>query len=265
MLPVYPTAFWVCAVGAVLLIGIAKAGFGGGVGILALPLLALTVPVADAAALLLPLLMACDVFAVQHYRETFDKVSVVRLLPGWILGIGAGAFFFGYISHNARALEVGLGSLALVFGCFQVGRALSVGALQKRHPGRLEGRLLGAAAGGTATIAHAGAPPVGIYLLPQQLPRQVFVGTTVIFFAALNVLKVPPYWGLGLFTADILKTTLVLAPLAYAGVKTGIFLNARFTDRWFNRVIYALLAVTAVQLILGGSLLEMIVQGSHVD
>ena len=56
MLPVYPTAFWVCAVGAVLLIGIAKAGFGGGVGILAMPLLALTVPVADAAALLLPLL-----------------------------------------------------------------------------------------------------------------------------------------------------------------------------------------------------------------
>ena len=94
MLPDYPTTFWLCALGAVLLIGIAKAGFGGGVGILAVPLLALTVSVAEAAALLLPLLMACDVFAVQHYRETFDKVSVVRLLPGSILGIGAGAFFF---------------------------------------------------------------------------------------------------------------------------------------------------------------------------
>ena len=93
MLPTYPPAFWVCAVGAVLLMGVAKAGFGGGIGILATPLLALTVSVADAVALLLPLLIACDVFAVRHYRRTFDKTSVQRLLPGSVLGIGAGAFF----------------------------------------------------------------------------------------------------------------------------------------------------------------------------
>ena len=265
MLPIYPTAFWVCAVGAVLLIGIAKAGFGGGVGILAVPLLALTVPVADAAALLLPLLMACDVFAVQHYRDTFDKVSVVRLLPGSILGIGAGAFFFGFFSQHERALEVGLGSLALVFVCFQAGRTLILGVLQKREPSRLEGVLIGAASGFTSTVAHAGAPPVVIYLLPQQFTRQIFVGTTVIFFAALNVLNVLPYYSLGLFTTDIFKTTLLLAPLAYAGVKMGIFLNTRFTDRWFNRVIYVLLVVTALQLILGGSLLEMVVKVSHIS
>ena len=95
MLPTYPAAFWVCAVGAVLLMGVAKAGFGGGIGILATPLLALTVSVADAVALLLPLLIACDVFAVRHYRRTFDKTSVKRLLPGSALGIGAGAFFLG--------------------------------------------------------------------------------------------------------------------------------------------------------------------------
>ena len=76
MLPTYPAAFWVCAVGAVLLMGVAKAGFGGGIGILATPLLALTVSVADAVALLLPLLIACDVFAVRHYRRTFDKTRL---------------------------------------------------------------------------------------------------------------------------------------------------------------------------------------------
>ena len=103
-----------------------------------------------------------------------------------------------------------------------------------------------------------------IYLLSQQFPRHIFVGTTVIFFAALNVLKVPAYWGLGLFTAEILKTTMVLAPLAYAGVKLGIFLNARFSECWFNRVIYAMLALTALQLILGGSLIEMIMQGAQI-
>ena len=257
MLPDYPTAFWLCAVMSVLLIGVAKAGFGGGIGILATPLMALMVSVADAAALLLPLLVACDIFAVKHYRSTFDKTSVKRLLPGSILGIGAGAFFFGYFSQHERVLEVGLGGLALLFVCFQLGRAVIMGALEKRRPGVFEGTLMGAAAGFTSTIAHAGAPPVTVYLLPQQLPRNIFVGTTVIFFASINLLKLPPYWGLGLFHSDILVTTLLLAPLAYVGVKLGVFLNERFSDAWFNRVIYGMLLATAVQLIVGGNLLEL--------
>ena len=95
MLPTYPAAFWVCAVGAVLLMGVGQGRFGGGIGILATPLLALTVPVADAVALLLPLLIACDVFAVRHYRRTFDKrVSNGSCpVPPW--GSARGPFFSG--------------------------------------------------------------------------------------------------------------------------------------------------------------------------
>ena len=125
-LPEYPAAFWVCAVGVVLLMGVTKA-FGGGIGILATPLLALTVSVADAVALLLPLLIACDVFAVRHYRRTFDKGNVARLLPGSLVGIAAGAFFFGYFSQHERVLEMGLGYLALLFVCFQFGAAGDTG------------------------------------------------------------------------------------------------------------------------------------------
>ena len=97
-----------------------------------------------------------------------------------------------------------------------------------------------------------------VYLLPQQLPRQRFVGTTVVFFAALNLIKVPPYWGLGLFHYDIFKMTLLLSPLAYVGVKLGVFLNARFTDVWFNRVVYGVLVLMAAQLIAGASLLNLL-------
>ena len=68
----------------------------------------------------------------------------------------------------------------------------------------------------------------------------------------------PPYWALGLFHSDILKAILVLSPLAYVGVKLGVLLNERFTDTWFNRVAYGILAVTAAQLILGKNLLEML-------
>ncbi len=258
MLPAYSAEVWVCAVCAVLLMGVAKAGFGGGIGIIATPLLALTMPVADAAALMLPLLIACDVFAIRHYYDNFDGKSVKRLLPGAFLGIGAGAFFFGYFSQHERILEVGLGFLGLAFVLFQVVRSFVLGAAQKRHPGTAEGVLMGAFSGFTSTIAHAGAPPVVVYLLPQQLPRQQFVGTTVVFFAALNLIKVPPYWGLGLFHYDIFRMTLLLAPLAYVGVKLGVFLNAHCTDLWFNRVVYGVLVLTSIQLISGSNLLEML-------
>ena len=134
-------------------------------------------------------------------------------------------------------LRLGLGILSLLFVVFQVLRALIVGALAKRRPHGAEGVLMGAASGFTSTIAHAGGPPVTIYLLPQQLPRDLYVGTTVILFASMNQIKLIPYIGLDILRLEHLVTIAVLAPLGYVGVKLGIFLNQRFTDRWFKFIV----------------------------
>lgn len=259
-MPDYPMFFWGLAGIAVVFVGIAKAGFGGGIGIIATPLMALAIPVADAAAILLPLLIVCDVFAVLHYRSRFDRRSIVLLLPGAVVGIGIGAFFFGYFSGNERVLQMGLGTLCLVFVAFQATRALIMGALSKRHPHAVEGVVMGAVSGFTSTLAHAGGPPVTIYLLPQHMPRDLFVGTTVIFFAAINQIKLIPYLGLDILRLEHLMVIAVLSPLSYLGVKFGIFLNRRFTDVWFNRIVYAVLFLTGVQLILGRSFVDLVVK-----
>lgn len=249
MLPDFPAVFWLCASVAVIAIGIAKAGFGGGVGVIGTPLMALTIPVGDAVALLLPLLILCDVFSVWHYRTHFHRRSVALLLPGSAAGVAAGTAFFGFFLDNQRILQVGIGAIALLFVTYQVVRALAAGALEGRHPHAPEGVVMGAIAGFTSTLAHAGGPPVAIYLLPQRLPRDLFVGTTVIFFAALNLIKLGPYWSLGLIHVGNLAAIALLSPLTFAGVRLGIFLNRRFTDRWFNRVVYAFLFVTGVHLL----------------
>jgi uncharacterized protein len=254
MIPEYPAYFWLIAGIAVVFVGIAKAGFGGGVGIVATPLLALVIPVSDAAAILLPLLIVCDVFAVWHYRSGFHRRSVKLMLPGALIGISVGAFFFGFFSQNERMLQTGLGILCLVFVLFQATRVMIMGVLTRRHPHAAEGVLMGAVAGFTSTLAHAGGPPATIYLLPQQLDRRLFVGTTVIFFAAINQIKLIPYIGLDILGLKHLVTIAILAPLSYVGVKLGIFLNGRFTDLWFNRVVYSILFVSGIQLILGKSL-----------
>jgi uncharacterized membrane protein YfcA len=254
MIPDYPTCFWLIAGIAVVFVGIAKAGFGGGVGIVATPLLALVISVADAAAILLPLLIVCDVFAVWHYRGGFHRRSVKLMLPGAVIGIGVGAFFFGYFSQNERMLQIGLGMLSLLFVLCQATRAMIMGVLAKRQPHAAEGVIMGAVAGFTSTLAHAGGPPATIYLLPQQLERRLFVGTTVMFFAVINQIKLIPYLGLDILGMKHLVTIGILSPLSFVGVKLGIFLNQRFTDVWFNRIVYGILFVSGIQLILGKSL-----------
>jgi uncharacterized membrane protein YfcA len=257
-LPDYPTLFWVTAIFAMILIGISKAGFGGGVGAIATPLMALTISVADDAAILLPILIVADIFSLRHYWNVFDRNSLRLMLPGAIVGIVLGAIFFGYFSDNERTLKIILGIVSLIFVAYQIARSLILGALMKSKPPAWAGVLLGGAAGFTSTLAHAGGPPATIYLLPQQLPRNIFVGTSVIFFFTLNLIKLIPYSMLGLLRIGNITTILVLAPLTFIGVQLGVWLNRRFNDRYFTYVIYALLLLTGFELVSGISVIQLL-------
>lgn len=256
-LPDYPPEFWLAAIVAMVTVGIAKAGFGSGPALVATPLLALTIPVAEAAAILLPLIIVADLLSMRHYRGDFDGESLRVLLPAAVVGIAIGSLFFGFFSANERIMQIGIGSLALFYVCFQAGRSALIGALPQRRPPRPVGWLLGALSGFASTLAHAGGPLVVIYMLPQRLPRRVFVGTTVLAFMVMNLVKLIPYWMLDLLRIGNLATVAILSPFTFVGVQLGIWLNRNFSDRWFNIAIYLLLLFTGLQLVLGRSLLGL--------
>jgi hypothetical protein len=259
-LPDYSTVFWITAVLVVTMLGIAKAGFGGGAAVIATPLLALTVPVAEAAALLLPLLIIIDMISIVHYRGSFDRRSIQLMIPSAAVGILIGGLFFSTFSSSERVLQLGIGLLAVAFVLFQLFQSQIMDQLEGKRPSTATGLIFSGLAGFTSTLAHAGGPPATIYLLPQRLPRQLFVGTTVVFFTAVNLIKLVPYSLLGLLKVGNMTTILILSPLCYLGVRLGIYLNGRFTDKWFNRLIYTLLALTGIQLILGQNLLELFIR-----
>jgi uncharacterized membrane protein YfcA len=259
-IPDYPTLFWVTAIVAIIMVGIAKAGFGGGVGAVATPLMALTISVTDAAAILLPLLIVADILSVRYYRSEFDRKSLKLMIPGAVVGVILGAFFFGYFDDNEHVLRVALGILSLAFVAYQLVRSALAGVLVRSHPPAYAGVLLGGAAGFTSTLAHAGGPPATMYLLPQKFPRQIYVGTNVFFFFMLNLIKVPAYAYLGLLRIGNLTTIVILAPFALVGVMLGVYLNRRFSDIWFNRVVYVLLFITGLELISGRSLVTLFVR-----
>jgi hypothetical protein len=117
---------------------------------------------------------------------------------------------------------------------------------------RAVGAILGATAGFPSFVAHAGGPPINMYLLRRSLNRTDFVATTVLFFAVVNYVKLIPYAWLGQLAVGNLMTSLVLSPLAPIGVLIGVYLHKRVSDRFFFRFVYLLLFAVGLRLIYDG-------------
>lgn len=238
----WPPAFWLAAAVAVLLTGISKSGLAGAFGGMAVPLMALWVPPGFAVAVMAPVLCMIDLFGINIYRGQWSKDDVLRLIPGALIGIAAGTLTFGLLDD--RVIRAALGTIALLF---VAQRLLKL--IPERQPGRLAGWLCGTLGGLTSTVAHAGGPPVLMYLLARRLPKQTFIATMVVFFTVINLVKLVPYTALGMFTLETLAMSAILAPLVPVGVWAGLRLQRLLPERVFFVVATALLGVTGLQLL----------------
>ena len=235
-------SFYATAIPAVILLGLSKGGFAG-LGVLGMPLMALTIPPVQAAAITLPILMVQDVFSVWVYRRSFDPVNLRILLPGAVAGILLAYLLASRVPDAVVALV--LGTISIVFALRRfLARYAAVPATPTK-PSRPAGLFWGAVAGFTSMIAHAGGPPFQIYILPQHLPRDLFVGTGVVFFALVNWIKVPPYLMLGTLTRESLLTSAVLFPLAIASTYAGVWLVRRVSGERFYDVVYGFCCYSA--------------------
>ncbi|MDO6462061.1 sulfite exporter TauE/SafE family protein [Granulosicoccaceae sp. 1_MG-2023] len=249
--------FYVIAVPVIVLVGVSKGGFAGGLAVLGVPLLSFVVSPATAAAVLLPILVAMDVFAVAGYRKRFDPGNLRVIMPAALLGVAAGYFSYELLSEDHIKLLVGVVSLIFAVNWFRhrwLGRAVPA-----RKPGTLRGSFFGALAGFTSFSVHAGGPPIDMYLLPQKMNKTVLVGTTVIFFAFVNFIKLVPYGALGLLSADNLRTSLALIWLAPVGIRLGMYLHKRISENGFYLFCYGLLFLTGLKLSVEG--LAGVIQG----
>jgi uncharacterized membrane protein YfcA len=240
-------AFYLAAVVSVLVAGISKSGFGGGLGVLSVPLLALVISPSQAAAILLPILCLMYALNAWHYRHTWDPVNLRILVPSGLVGVVIGTLTFRYFSE--AHLRILIGAIALWFVLYYV-RLRKDGEPQQANVWR--GGFWGVVAGFTSFGMHAGGPPANIYLLPQRLDKGLFVGTLVILFTVINYVKLIPYGLLGQLDGDNLLTSLVLAPLAPIGVVIGIRLHRWVNERVFYLICYVALGVTGIKLLVDG-------------
>ena len=237
--------FLVTAVLAVLLVGLAKGGFSG-IGMASTPLLALTMPPLQALAVLLPILMLQDAISVWWYRRDWDGWNVKVMLPGAVIGVGLAWALAAVVPDNVVRLLIGVIGVVFILNVW-------FGKLPPpRRPSALSGVFWGAGAGFTSAIASAGMPPFSVHVLPQRMDKMRLVGTVTIFFAAVNLLRVVPYFALGELNRNSLMISLALMPLAIASNFLGIWLVQRIPTGPFYRITYALMfTISAVLLVQG--------------
>lgn len=242
------TMFWVLGVTAALCTGLSKGGLPA-FSMLAVPVLSLVISPVTAAGLLLPVFLFSDIFGVWAYRREY-RVELLKITAvGASLGCAIGWLTAHIVSDDLVRVLIGVigASFALKYLFWRKGDAAP------RQPTWGLGIFWTTIAGFTSFVSHAGAPPWQVWVMPMQLSKLAFAGTTTIVFAMMNITKIVPYYFLGQFDVANLRVAAMLLLPAVIGVFIGYRLTRVLSDRvFFGIVTWALLGIS-IRLIWDGS------------
>ena len=241
-------SFFICAIASVVVVGISKSGFGAGLGVLSLPLMASQSTLNEALAILLPLLIAIDLVGIQRFLKNADWRILKLILPAAFVGMFLGMIFFTVITPKALTLFVGIFIMLFLIQML----ATSHFDLREAKPYPWLGRLMGLISGFTSFVAHNGGPPITIFMLREKLLPMVYTSTLGIFFAFINFGKLGPYAYLDLLNFKQLATSVILLPCVPVGVYLGFYLAENISMKWYYRIVQVSLLVASIKLITDG-------------
>ena len=248
--------FVIVAAIAVIITGISKGGFGG-IALLAVPLMSLVISPIQAAGIMLPIMIPMDFLSIWIYRKRWDGRNLAILIPAATLGITIGGLTAGSVNEDIVRLIVGV--IAVVFtihrwrGLRRAAKSDAPGnTVERSPPSKILGWFWGTCAGFTSFLAHAGSPPYQVYMIPQRLSKEVYTGTSVMFFASANAIKLIPYGMLGQLSVTNLSVSLWLLPLVPVGVFLGVWINRKLREDVFFAIVLTAIFVVGLKLIWDG-------------
>lgn len=253
-------AAWVILAVATVLIGITKSAIPGTVTI-AVALYASALPAKESTGAILVLLIIGDIGALLMYRRTVHWVTLIALIPAVILGL-LGGYWFLAVSGDAQ-VSIAIALILLIItavGLYQnrssVRNAPAPALEDSTSPwGARAQRLFYGGAGGFMTmVANAAGPALSMYFLTVRLSARYFLGTMAVFFAVLNLIKLPFSIQLGLVTRESVVMNLVLVPALLVGFAIGRYIVGRIDQRMFERLIIVFTVVGAGYLLVQGLL-----------
>jgi uncharacterized membrane protein YfcA len=225
------------------MIGLAKGGFGG-LGVLLTPILALVLPVATAVGVLLPMLMVGDVIAVYMYWKAWDLDLVKRMLPAGIAGAIAGTFLLSSLTPDRLRMLLGLFVLLLVAYRLASDRIQAI----RYYPQPWHAPAAGLFSGVASGMFNSGGPPFNSYLLLLKLKARPFIATSAIYFAILNLIKVPGFLYTGVLNVPVLFSLWWVFLFIPAGIWIAQLALTRVSPSAFEWIITVLLVFSSISL-----------------
>ena len=238
--------FFLTVVPAIILFGIAKSGLGGSIALISIPLMTISMPLTTALGIILPILIFSDFIATYKYRKEFDIETLKLIVPFAAIGIFIGSLTFSYFSEELLKFIIGLMGFLFAGHYFFFKKNKEA----KSEKNFLKGGICSAVAGFTSFSVHAGGTPASIYLLPLRMKKEIYVGTRIIFFTFVNLIKLPLYINLSMMNFETFKQSLILFPVALIGILIGYQLLKIIEEKLFYNILYALIFVTSSKLIL---------------
>jgi uncharacterized membrane protein YfcA len=230
---------WLAISFAVFLLGLSKSGIKG-IGIIIVVILAFVFGEKASTGILLPMLIAADIFAVIYYNRHAQWHIIKKLIPWMIVGVLVGVWVGNDISEIVFKRLMAIIIIISVLIMFYTEHRKSNNVPQNK----LFGIITGFLAGFTTMIGNLAGPISNIYFLAMRFPKNEFIGTAAWLFFIINVFKLPFHifvWKTVTYQSLVLNS--VLIPAVIIGFFLGAYIVKLISNVNYRRFI---LAVTAL-------------------
>ncbi|SNR35572.1 sulfite exporter TauE/SafE family protein [Lutibacter flavus] len=230
---------WFFAFLGAFLLGTSKAGLKG-IGVVIVTIMAIVFGGKQSTGVLIPMMIAADIFAVIYYHRHTQWKYLVKLLPSMVIGVLLGVWFGNDISDALFKQLMAILILGIVVFMIYMERKKT----NEIPKSRVFSNGMGLLAGFTSMIGNLAGSFSNIYFLAMRLPKNEFIGTAAWLFFVINVFKLPFHifvWKT--VSVESLKLNLILVP----GVILGFFIGVKIV-KLINNQVYRkfILIVTAI-------------------
>ena len=237
---------WICALSAGFFLGLSKSGIKG-ISVLIVTLMALAFGSKASTGVVLPLLIAGDIFAVSYYNRYAEWKYLWKLLPWMLVGVLIGVVVGQDLPELHFKRVMGVIIILTLAMMIWWERKKDFQLSTSGWLGKSFGAFMGLSAGITTMIGNLAGAFSNIYFLAMRLPKNNFIGTAAWLFFIVNLFKLPFhifYWET--ITWDSAMLSLKILPGLLVGLVIGVRLVDKINDKAYRQMIIILTAIGAL-------------------
>jgi uncharacterized protein len=228
---------------AIFTAGMVQGCTGFGLGMVAAPSLMLLMHPATAVPTVISLSTINSFFVALDARKHFRFFLVAPLAAGGLIGLPIGVYALRILDPVILKFTVGI--VIILFA------AARLFGWSHPLPNRLYTVLpIGFASGFLGGSTAMGGPPLILFLTNQNTPRDIFRANLGVYFCTASIYTIAWYYLSGIYTGDVFRSFLVLAPCMLIGTFTGVFLSRHIPEEKFRNLVMIAVACMGCMLII---------------